>query len=107
MLIVITPSLYVCIALKFLIVANKHNKRKCFICRGIVIDLTFPRARRHQCILFTVLFAASRKKNASESLRPLSFLLLAAFRLLLLGEILKIFFPGKNEIFSRQIQVNF
>jgi len=51
----------------------------------------------------------------ANSLRPLSFLLLAAFiflllaafRLLLLGEILKIFFPGKNEIFSRQIQVNF
>ena len=35
-------------------------------------------------------------RSESESLRPLSFLLLAAFRLLLLGEILKIFFPGKS-----------
>tara|TARA_B100000795_G_scaffold226641_1_gene182721 strand:- start:152 stop:298 length:147 start_codon:yes stop_codon:yes gene_type:complete len=35
-------------------------------------------------------------RSASESLRPLSFLLLAAFRLLLLGEFFKNIFPGRN-----------
>ena len=50
-----------CVALKYLIVAKKHNKRKCINCRGIVIDLAFSRAYKEQCILFAVLLAALRE----------------------------------------------
>ena len=49
------------VALKYLIVAKKHNKTKGFNCREFVIDLAFSCAYKEQCILFAVLFAALRE----------------------------------------------